>query len=185
MAQYFELKIKINTPILSTYIHLTNTYMYLHIYIYPHIYTNIKAEGFLVTSLSILHLQNNSFHNKYIQKLYADISMPGYITEKLQKSQHYISKRPQHSPYPSAPNKYVTVAQEPIKPYESKPAGPKGINHNQKIGLSILYYARSVDPIIIMALSTLESEQYKATTQTIKNLYQLLIYLGTHPDTTI
>ena len=54
--------------------------------------------------------------------------MPGYITKKLQKYQHEISKRPQHSPYPSALNKYGTSAQELIKPYDSNPADPKGIN---------------------------------------------------------
>ena len=50
---------------------------------------------------------------------------------------------------------------------------------------SILYYARSVDPTIIVALSTLASEQSKAITQTIKNLHQLLNYLGTHKDAKI
>ena len=55
----------------------------------------------------------------------------------------------------------------------------------QKIVGSIIYYARSVDPTILMALSTLASEQSKATAQTMKNLHQLLDYLGTHPDATI
>ena len=36
-----------------------------------------------------------------------------------------------------------------------------------------------------MALSTLASEQSKATTQTITNLNQLLNYLGTYPDAKI
>ena len=36
-----------------------------------------------------------------------------------------------------------------------------------------------------MALSTLASERSKATSQTIKNLHQLLDYLGTHPDAKI
>ena len=61
----------------------------------------------------------------------------------------------------------------------------KGINPLQKIVNNILYYARSVDPIIRMALSILASEPSKATALIIKNLHQLLSYLGTHPDATI
>ena len=38
---------------------------------------------------------------------------------------------------------------------------------------------------MIMALSILSSEQAIATAQTIKNIHQLLDYLGTHPDSTI
>ena len=96
----------------------------------------------------------------------------------MQKYRHEISNHPQHSPYPSALKKYGAAAQEPIKKDDSKPADLKRINHVQKIVVSILYYARSVDPTIIMELSTLESEQPKATTQTIKNIHHLLDYLG-------
>ena len=58
--------------------------------------------------------------------------MPGYITIVLQKYQHEISKLPQHAPYPSAPEKYGTPAQEPIELDDPKPTLPKGINHVQK-----------------------------------------------------
>ena len=103
----------------------------------------------------------------------------------MQKYQHEISKRPQHAPYPSAPKKYGAAAQETIKIDDSKPAGPEVINCVHKIVGSILYYARSVGPAILVALSTLASEKSKATAQTIKNLHQLIDYLGTHPDATI
>ena len=72
-----------------------------------------------------------------------------------------------------------------MKPDDSKPTCPKGINHIQKIFIRILYYARSIDPTIIMALSTLSSEQCKLIMKTIKNLRQLLDYLGTNPGATI
>ena len=84
-----------------------------------------------------------------------------------------------------APNKYVAAAQETIKTDDSKPSGPEVINRVQKIFGSILYYARSVEPTILMALSTLASEQANATAQKTKNLHQLLGYLGTHPEDTI
>ena len=41
--------------------------------------------------------------------------MPGYFTKQLKKYKNEVSKRPQHAPYPSAPNKYGAAAQEPIK----------------------------------------------------------------------
>ena len=49
----------------------------------------------------------------------------------------------------------------------------------------MLYYAISFEPTIIMALLPLVSEQSKGMAQTIKNLHQILDYLGTHPDTKI
>ena len=111
--------------------------------------------------------------------------MPGYITKQLQKYQHEIAKRPQYSPYPSALKKYGSSAQEPIKSDDYKTSGRDKINCIQKIVGSTLYYERSVDPTILMALSTLSSEQAKATMQTIKNLHQQLDYLVTHPDATM
>ena len=87
--------------------------------------------------------------------------------KKIEKYQHEISKRPQHAPYRAA-------AQEPIKKYDSKTAGTEGINRVQKIVVSILYYSISVDTTILMALSTLASEQSKVTAQKINNLHQIL-----------
>ena len=111
--------------------------------------------------------------------------MPVYVTKQLEKYKHEVSKRPQYAPYPSAPKKYGASTQETIKIYDSKPAGLEVINHVHKIFSIILYYARSVEPTILMELSTLASEQANAAVQTIKNLHQLLDYLGTHPYATI
>ena len=62
------------------------------------------------------------------------------------------------------------AAQEPIKTDYSKPSVSEVINRVQKIVGSIIYYARSVDPTVLMALSTLASEQANATAQTIKKI---------------
>ena len=59
------------------------------------------------------------------------------------------------------------------------------MNRVQNIVKRILYNVRFVDPTILVALSILASKQSKATTQTIKNLHQLLDYLVTHPDAKI
>ena len=50
---------------------------------------------------------------------------------------------------------------------------------------SILYYSRSVDLNALTALTTLGSEQDKATAHTLKSTYRLLEYLATHPNATL
>ncbi len=55
----------------------------------------------------------------------------------------------------------------------------------QKIVGSILYYTRAVDMTVLMALSTIASEQTKGTEQTMEKALQVLDYLATHPDATI
>ena len=89
--------------------------------------------------------------------------MPGYITKQFKNSDTRYQNVPNILHLPQTRKKYGTAAQKPTKPYDSKPTLPKLINRIQKIFRSILYYARYVDPTILMALSTLSSEQNKAT----------------------
>jgi hypothetical protein len=46
----------------------------------------------------------------------------------------------------------------------------------------LLYYARAVDPTMLVALSTLASEQAQGTSATADDMHQLLDYCTTHPD---
>ena len=55
----------------------------------------------------------------------------------------------------------------------------------QKVVGSILYYAQAVDMAVLMALSTIASEQTKGTEQTTEKALQVLDYLATHPNATI
>jgi hypothetical protein len=48
-----------------------------------------------------------------------------------------------------------------------------------------LYYARAVDPTVLMPLNDIATEQTKATEKTQAAMNQLLDYLATHPDATI
>ena len=48
-----------------------------------------------------------------------------------------------------------------------------------------MYYGIAVDNTIIVTLSTIASEQSAATSNTAKNITQLLNYLATNPDATI
>jgi hypothetical protein len=55
----------------------------------------------------------------------------------------------------------------------------------QKITGSVLYYARAVDPTVLMPLNDIATEQTKAIEKRQAATNQLLDYLATHPDATI
>jgi hypothetical protein len=48
-----------------------------------------------------------------------------------------------------------------------------------------LYYARAVDPTLIMPINVLASAQSKATEVTANKVIKLLNYCNTHPETKI
>jgi hypothetical protein len=55
----------------------------------------------------------------------------------------------------------------------------------QKITVSVLYYAREIDPTVLMTLNDISTKQTKATEKTQSAADHLLDYLATHPDATI
>ena len=55
----------------------------------------------------------------------------------------------------------------------------------QKVVANFLYYARSVDPKMLMVLNSLTVVQTNPTTETTKQATQLLNYSATNPDTVI
>jgi hypothetical protein len=59
------------------------------------------------------------------------------------------------------------------------------IKQVQKIVGSILYYAQAVNMTVLMALSTIASEQTKGMERTLEKTYQVLDYLATHPNATV
>jgi hypothetical protein len=61
----------------------------------------------------------------------------------------------------------------------------KDVNQLQQLTGTLLYYARAVDPTIIMPVNVLASEQLKATAVTAEKVIKLLNYCNTHPETKI
>jgi hypothetical protein len=59
------------------------------------------------------------------------------------------------------------------------------MSHNPKSHGILLYYARAVDPTVLMPLNDIATEKTKATEKTQAATNQLLDYLATHPDATI
>jgi hypothetical protein len=64
------------------------------------------------------------------------------------------------------------------------PSLPNSVLNIQKVTGSVLYYARSVDPAVLMPLNDIATEQTKSTEKTQAATNQLLDYLATRPDVT-
>ena len=91
-------------------------------------------------------------------------------------------RRVQHCPYAPEPKRYGIDAQSPLPQDNTGKLNNKEIKQIQKIVGSILYYAQAVNMMVLMALSTIASEQTKGTERTLEKAYQVLDYLATHPD---
>ena len=76
--------------------------------------------------------------------------------------------KPQYDPYLTAPCKYGEAPQEPPPQDTTPPATKEEITNIQKFLESIFYYARAAELTVLMALSTITSEQAKATKTTLK-----------------
>jgi hypothetical protein len=110
-----------------------------------------------------------------------DISMPGYFSNVLSKFQHDAPKHPQYTP-----SRYVTPVYGAKTQYKTKDETPPLTAQQcltiQKVTGSVLYYARAVDPTVLMPLNDIATEQTKATEKTQAATNQLLDFLATHPD---
>jgi hypothetical protein len=114
-----------------------------------------------------------------------DLSMPGYIKAALQKYQHPALPRPENAPHKCNPPMYGDKAQY-VEDDNSSPAlSTKNVTKLQQLTGTLLYYARAVDPTLIMLTNVLASEQTKATSDTADKVIKLLNYCTTHPETKI
>jgi hypothetical protein len=99
----------------------------------------------------------------------------------LSKFQHDSPKHPQHTP-----SRYVTPVYGAKTQYATKDETPPLTAQQcltiQKVTGSVLYYARAVDPTVLMPLNDIATEQTKATEKTQAATNQMLDYLATHPD---
>jgi hypothetical protein len=110
--------------------------------------------------------------------------MPGYVSNVLRKFQHDAPKHPQHTPSKYVTPVYGSRTQYATK-YETPPLTAKQCLTIKKDMGSVLYYARAVDPIVLMPLNDIATEQTKVTEKTQAVTNKLLDYLVTHPDATI
>jgi hypothetical protein len=108
--------------------------------------------------------------------------MPGYIKKKLQEYKHSFLGRIQYCPYSPEPKRFGVDAQTPIVADATAALDAKGITRVQLIVGSILYYARAVNMLVSMALSSIAVEQTKATEKTLGRCIQLLDYLASNSE---
>jgi hypothetical protein len=91
-----------------------------------------------------------------------DISMPGYVSNVLSKFQYDSPKNPQHTP-----SRYVTPVYGAKTQYATKDETPPLTAQKcltiQKVTGSVLFYARAVDPTVLMPLNDIATEQTKDT----------------------
>jgi hypothetical protein len=110
--------------------------------------------------------------------------MPGYEANILKKFQHDNQKHQQ-----DIPSRYVMPVYGANTQYatqdETPPLTAKQCLNIHKVTGSVLYYAREVDPIVIIPLNYIVTEQTKTTKKTQAETDQILDYLATHPDATI
>jgi hypothetical protein len=87
-----------------------------------------------------------------------DISMPGYVSNALSKFQHDATKHPEHTP-----SRYITPVYGAKTQYATKDETPpltaKQCITIQKGTGSVLYYARAVDPTVLMPLNDIATEK--------------------------
>ena len=121
---------------------------------------------------------------------HVDLSMPKYAARALHKFKQALQKfhpdnNPEYSPHKHVEPNYGQKVQY-VEPTDDSPTLDSiDVNLIQKIVGTFLYYGIAVDNTILVALSTIASEQYSATSNTVNKITQLLNYLATHPDATI
>lgn len=84
-----------------------------------------------------------------------DIIIPGYITNLLHKYQHPIYNKKQLSPHPWTKPMYGQQKQFPDPPYTTPLISKQMVTRLQQILGTLLYYARMVDTIILVAINTM------------------------------
>jgi hypothetical protein len=109
--------------------------------------------------------------------------MPGNIKAALHNYQHAAPARPEHAPHTCNPPIYGAKTQYVEDKTTSPALSNKDVNKLQQLTGMLLYYARSVDPTLIMPINVLASEQSKATAVTADKVIKLLNYCNTHPET--
>jgi hypothetical protein len=109
--------------------------------------------------------------------------MPGYIKVALHKYQHPAPAHPEHAPHTYNPPIYGAKTQFVTEATSSPTLSDKEINKLQQLTSILLYYARAVDPKLIMPINVLASEKSTATNVTADKVIKLLNYCNTHPET--
>ena len=105
--------------------------------------------------------------------------MPGYIAKALARFAHPAPAKPQHQPHPHTEQTYGATIQYAKAP-DTKPVLPAANKTyiQQLLGV-LLYYSRTVDSTVLVAVGSIASAHATPTTQTMKLTKILLDYVTT------
>jgi hypothetical protein len=113
------------------------------------------------------------------------ISMPGYIQKALNRFNHLAPPRPQNAPYPWTVPDFGARIQYAEPEDQSVKLDKAGIKRIMEAVGTFYFLARAVDNTMLVALSSLASQQTKGTAQTMDKLVHLLDYAATHPNPSV
>jgi hypothetical protein len=113
------------------------------------------------------------------------VSIPGYVGNALKRFKHTTPEKPQHQPYPHNPKQYGQKQQFSEPEDKSPPLGKEDKKFIQEVTGTFLFYARAVDPTMLVALSSLAAEQCNPTERTMAKCKQFLDYAATQEDAVI
>jgi hypothetical protein len=95
-----------------------------------------------------------------------DLSMPGYVQAALHKFQHPTPKKPEDAPYKHNIPQYGIKVHLTELPDNSPPLLKVEVTRLQQVVGTFLFYTQAVDSTMLVALSTLASQQANATEAT-------------------
>ena len=108
--------------------------------------------------------------------------MESYIRASLKKYGHSLPPKPQHSPHRKCKIRYSSTQKLFLDNDTSPALDICGICRVQAIVGYLLYYRRSVENKLIVALSDIGTQQSKTTESTTVVINQLLDYVATCPN---
>ena len=111
--------------------------------------------------------------------------MPSYVRKALHKIQHIMRGDKEYYPHTCAPIQYVQRVQytDPLDTTEY--LSEKETNLVQQVCGTFLYYVIAIDNTILPGLSSITSEQYKATKNTEKQVAKLMNYRASNRNAEI
>jgi hypothetical protein len=113
------------------------------------------------------------------------ISIPGYVKAALTRFKHERPMKPQNQPYPHNPIQYGAKAQYVETKDETPPLNKDDKRFIQEVTGTFLFYARVVDPTMLVALESLAVEQANPTEKTMQKCLQFLDYAASQEDAVI
>jgi hypothetical protein len=113
------------------------------------------------------------------------ISIPGYVKAALTRFKHERPAKPQNQPYPHSPIQYGAKAQYVEAKDESPALNKEDKKFIQEVTGTFLFYARAVDPTMLVALGSLAVEQANPSDRTMHKCLQFLDYAASQEDAVI